>query len=112
MSSAAQAGSELSDGISVAPPKLSLDCEDSRSNGVTTSLVVSSNLLCNCLWIRAISIMNAQDIANNDLDAGPVEVGYTELPFPPVTKQHILNCSYHHWHPKSVLSRAIQHFQH
>ncbi|KNG48757.1 D123-domain-containing protein [Stemphylium lycopersici] len=44
--------------------------------------------------------MNAQDIANNDLDAGPVEVGYTELPFPPVTKQHILNCSYHHWHPK------------
>lgn len=24
----------------------------------------------------------------------------TELPFPPVTKQHILNCSYHNWHPK------------
>jgi hypothetical protein len=24
----------------------------------------------------------------------------TELPFPPVTKQHILNCSYHSWHPK------------
>ena len=23
-----------------------------------------------------------------------------ELPFPPVTKQHILNCSYHSWHPK------------
>ncbi|KAJ8118815.1 hypothetical protein OPT61_g280 [Boeremia exigua] len=23
-----------------------------------------------------------------------------ELPFPPVTKQHILNCSYHNWHPK------------
>ncbi|KAF1926881.1 cell division cycle protein [Didymella exigua CBS 183.55] len=23
----------------------------------------------------------------------------TELPFPPVTKQHILNCSYHSWHP-------------
>ncbi|KAH6642574.1 cell division cycle protein-like protein [Boeremia exigua] len=24
----------------------------------------------------------------------------TELPFPPITKQHILNCSYHNWHPK------------
>ncbi|EOA88459.1 uncharacterized protein SETTUDRAFT_160342 [Exserohilum turcica Et28A] len=27
-------------------------------------------------------------------------MGYRELPFPPVTKQHILNCSYHNWHPK------------
>ncbi|KAF2744520.1 D123-domain-containing protein [Sporormia fimetaria CBS 119925] len=25
---------------------------------------------------------------------------YTKLPFPPVTKQHILNCSYHNWHPR------------
>ncbi|KAF2688564.1 D123-domain-containing protein [Lentithecium fluviatile CBS 122367] len=24
----------------------------------------------------------------------------TGLPFPPVTRQHILNCSYHSWHPK------------
>jgi hypothetical protein len=24
----------------------------------------------------------------------------TKLPFPPLTKQHILNCSYHSWHPK------------
>ncbi|KAJ4335959.1 hypothetical protein N0V95_008738 [Ascochyta clinopodiicola] len=24
----------------------------------------------------------------------------TELPFPPVTKNHILNCSYHNWHPR------------
>ncbi|CAK1361088.1 Cell division cycle protein [Cercospora beticola] len=24
----------------------------------------------------------------------------TRLPFPPVTKKHILNCSYHSWHPK------------
>ncbi len=28
------------------------------------------------------------------------EGGLRELPFPPVTKQHILNCSYHIWHPK------------
>ncbi|KAH4930519.1 cell division cycle protein [Parastagonospora nodorum] len=26
--------------------------------------------------------------------------GMTELPFPPVTKKHILNCSYHSWHPR------------
>jgi hypothetical protein len=24
----------------------------------------------------------------------------TKLPFPPITKQHILNCSYHSWYPK------------
>lgn len=24
----------------------------------------------------------------------------TQLPFPPVTKEHILNCSFHSWHPK------------
>ncbi|KAH9874874.1 hypothetical protein J1614_004361 [Plenodomus biglobosus] len=31
---------------------------------------------------------------------GPGESGLKELPFPPVTKQHILNCSYHSWHPR------------
>jgi hypothetical protein len=32
----------------------------------------------------------------------------TALPFPPLTKQHILNCSYHSWHPKyrSVTPKA------
>ncbi|OAL55428.1 D123-domain-containing protein [Pyrenochaeta sp. DS3sAY3a] len=30
----------------------------------------------------------------------PTTKGLTQLPFPPVTKQHILNCSYHAWHPK------------
>jgi hypothetical protein len=24
----------------------------------------------------------------------------TQLPFPPVTKEHILNSSYHSWYPK------------
>ncbi|KAF2118994.1 cell division cycle protein-like protein [Lophiotrema nucula] len=28
------------------------------------------------------------------------DAGLSQLPFPPVTKQHILNCSYHSWHPK------------
>lgn len=31
-------------------------------------------------------------------DEGPLE----RLPFPPVTKQHILNCSYSSWYPKFV----------
>ncbi|KAF2491341.1 D123-domain-containing protein [Lophium mytilinum] len=26
--------------------------------------------------------------------------GLTKLPFPPLTKQHILNCSFHSWHPR------------
>ncbi|KAF2183801.1 cell division cycle protein-like protein [Zopfia rhizophila CBS 207.26] len=30
---------------------------------------------------------------------GPAE-RIKQLPFPPVTKNHILNCSYHSWHPK------------
>jgi hypothetical protein len=30
----------------------------------------------------------------------PTDGGPQELPFPPVTKDHILNCSYHSWHPK------------
>lgn len=30
------------------------------------------------------------------------ESGATALPFPPITKAHIMNCSYHSWHPKYV----------
>lgn len=37
----------------------------------------------------------------DDIDIyAPAGNGLKELPFPPVTKQHILNCSYHSWHPK------------
>ncbi|KAF2770781.1 D123-domain-containing protein, partial [Teratosphaeria nubilosa] len=32
-------------------------------------------------------------------DHGPIEPA-TSLPFPPVTKAHIMNCAYHHWWPK------------
>jgi len=39
--------------------------------------------------------------SRNDIDIyAPAGSGLNELPFPPVTKQHILNCSYHNWHPK------------
>ncbi|KAL8676599.1 MAG: hypothetical protein Q9186_006899 [Xanthomendoza sp. 1 TL-2023] len=31
----------------------------------------------------------------------------TRLPFPPVTRSHILHCSYHHWHPKYVYSGYV-----
>ncbi|KAI4649512.1 hypothetical protein J4E93_003832 [Alternaria ventricosa] len=44
--------------------------------------------------------MTTQDATSDDTTSGSVEVGYRELPFPPVTKDHILNCSYHKWHPK------------
>jgi hypothetical protein len=26
--------------------------------------------------------------------------GIATLPFPPITKAHIMNCSYHSWHPR------------
>ncbi|KAA8620200.1 cell division cycle protein 123 [Pyrenophora tritici-repentis] len=44
--------------------------------------------------------MTAQNTTREDASSAPIEMGYRELPFPPVTKQHILNCSYHSWHPK------------
>ncbi|CAA9963552.1 Cell division cycle protein [Pyrenophora teres f. maculata] len=45
--------------------------------------------------------MSGQNTTNEDAaSSAPIEMGYRELPFPPVTKQHILNCSYHNWHPK------------
>ena len=30
-----------------------------------------------------------------------------ELPFPPVTKSHILNCSYHSWYPRYNIDRLV-----
>lgn len=36
--------------------------------------------------------------ATHRLDSAPT-MSSTALPFPPVTRQHILNCSYHSWHP-------------
>jgi len=46
--------------------------------------------------------MSAAELASAADAFAPVESGFTELPFPPVTKQHILNCSYHNWHPKYI----------
>ena len=28
--------------------------------------------------------------------------GIATLPFPPITKAHIMNCSYHSWHPRYI----------
>ncbi|KAK2751802.1 hypothetical protein FQN55_009244 [Onygenales sp. PD_40] len=38
----------------------------------------------------------------------PVEIVTKELPFPPLTKAHILHCSYHYWHPiyRSITPKA------
>ncbi|KAL8898853.1 MAG: hypothetical protein Q9192_001865 [Flavoplaca navasiana] len=39
---------------------------------------------------------------------GTTQPSMTRLPFPPVTRSHILHCSYHSWHPKyrSVTPKA------
>ncbi|CAO2648409.1 Nn.00g076760.m01.CDS01 [Neocucurbitaria sp. VM-36] len=44
--------------------------------------------------------MSAQDATVDPQVSAPAEQGLRELPFPPVTKEHILNCSYHSWHPR------------
>src|SRR5205085_11567431 len=36
---------------------------------------------------------------SSDEDSQPLH----RLPFPPITKSHILNCSFHSWYPKYVL---------
>ena len=43
-------------------------------------------------------------MVGEDATSAPVEFGLRELPFPPVSKQHILNCAYHNWHPKYLPS--------
>ena len=35
-----------------------------------------------------------------DETIGATDGGIATLPFPPITKAHIMNCSYHSWHPK------------
>ena len=32
--------------------------------------------------------------------APPMDQHLSRLPFPPVTREHILHCSYHYWHPR------------
>ncbi|KAH7089507.1 D123-domain-containing protein [Paraphoma chrysanthemicola] len=44
--------------------------------------------------------MSTHDLASDPIDSAPADTGLKELPFPPVTRKHILNCSYHSWHPK------------
>jgi hypothetical protein len=38
--------------------------------------------------------------AIEDETIGATDGGIATLPFPPITKAHIMNCSYHSWHPK------------
>jgi hypothetical protein len=42
-----------------------------------------------------------------DETIGATDGGIATLPFPPITKAHIMNCSYHSWHPKYVVRLAI-----
>ena len=83
------------------------DCKASHGNEVTTLSFTFSglaSLLFHTLFATAMSAQNTT--SEEDVSSAPMEMGYRELPFPPVTKQHILNCSYHNWHPKSVVSRT------
>lgn len=39
-------------------------------------------------------------LEDGDMASTPSSDGPSKLPFPPVTQEHILHCSYHHWWPK------------
>jgi hypothetical protein len=72
--------------------------EDSHSNGVTN--------FCESVTSFSLSLQDTPETTMTSQESGPDPVfsssteGMTELPFPPVTKKHILNCSYHSWHPR------------
>jgi len=71
--------------------------EDSRSNGVITHIFLSRSSP-SFQRTQTDPTMTTHEIVTDE----PIsKVGaLIELPFPPVTKEHILNCSYHSWHPK------------
>jgi hypothetical protein len=92
---------KLDDRIVVAPPKLSLgQSEDSHIHGGTILLSTPPQAASFFSLMSFTTAMNAHDTITEDHASAPAEGGLRELPFPPVTKQHILNCSYHNWHPK------------
>ncbi|EEH48694.1 cell division cycle protein 123 [Paracoccidioides brasiliensis Pb18] len=39
-------------------------------------------------------------IARSNDDETPLQIISKDLPFPPLTRSHVLHCSYHFWHPK------------
>lgn len=52
-------------------------------------------------FITRTSTMSSQSESSQPQpSSSPLEGSFKELPFPPVTKSHVLNCSYHNWHPK------------
>jgi hypothetical protein len=75
------------------------ESEDSPQYGVTISSHKLSRIA-KSISTHSSTTMTTQDMISEDAASAPTEFGYRELPFPPVTKQHILNCSYHNWHPK------------
>jgi hypothetical protein len=84
-------------------------CADSRVGPCRNGVIALSNpgsVFSRLSSTARTPAMSASDAAaaaaaTNTLDiSAPANSGLTELPFPPVTKQHILNCSYHTWHPK------------
>lgn len=44
-----------------------------------------------------------------DETIGATDGGIATLPFPPITKAHIMNCSYHSWHPKYARYQDVSH---
>ncbi|KAK0251386.1 hypothetical protein B0A54_09319 [Friedmanniomyces endolithicus] len=51
--------------------------------------------------VRSVpSVPSVPSDPSDPSDPSPPSPPPTSLPFPPVTRAHILNCSYHSWHPK------------
>ena len=44
-----------------------------------------------------------------DETIGATDGGIATLPFPPITRAHIMNCSYHSWHPKYARLLKLSH---
>lgn len=70
--------------------------EDSYSNGISLRVFLKPLLL--LVSPPTSATMSVQEIVTDDPISTNSDI--KELPFPPVTKEHILNCSYHKWHPQ------------
>jgi hypothetical protein len=63
-----------------------------------TIIFVTSDLL-TCQLTIQFEIMPA-GIEDDMIESA--DGGIATLPFPPITKAHIMNCSYHSWHPRYI----------
>ena len=79
------------------PPKLSSRESFRRSKLLSISRILDSLAP---VFVHISNKIDEMPAVIEDDAIGATDGGIATLPFPPITKAHIMNCSYHSWHPK------------